>query len=187
MGLTRGDTLLVGANRVLTAVGWAAYPLLLAAAVISPAASAASAASTAAASAAAAPHEALPLLAVLVLVPAAGFLICTAIRSAVDAPRPYEQSGAEPLIHKDTRGKSFPSRHVFSMTTIALSWLYLGLFWSPALVVGALLLASSIFMAWVRVRAGVHYARDVVAGAVLALAVCLVGYALPILPNLVSP
>ena len=178
MGLTRGDKLLVGANRVLTAVGWAAYPLLLAAAVISPAASAVSA--TATASAAAASHEALPLLAALVIVPAAGFLICTAIRSAVDAPRPYEQPGAEPLIHKDTRGKSFPSRHVFSMTTIALSWLYLGLSWSPALVVGALLLASSAFMAWVRVRAGVHYARDVVAGAVLALAVCLVGYALPI-------
>ena len=141
-------------NRVLTALGWAAYPLLLAACALT----------------------APDLLVRLVCVPAAGFAICTVLRAAIDAPRPYEESDVQAAIPKKTRGRSFPSRHVFSMATIALSWLFLGLFWPPALVVGALLFASSIFMAWARVELGVHYARDVVAGLLLAACVCAVGF-----------
>lgn len=140
--------MLVAANKTLTAIGYIAYPLLLV------------------------------LLAVLdqgllvrcIVVPAAGFIICTIIRNAVDAPRPYEEGGPAPLIPKDTCGKSFPSRHTFCMFTIACTWLL----WQP--IVGAILLACACAMGVIRVIGGVHHLRDVLAGAALAIIVCAVGY-----------
>ena len=35
-------------------------------------------------------------------------------------PRPYQTWAIQPLIKKDSLGKSFPSRHVFSATVIAM-------------------------------------------------------------------
>ena len=141
---------LVRANSALTALGWVAYPLLLVmAALLQPG-----------------------LLVRLIVVPLVGFALCTLLRRAIDEARPYEQLAIEPLIAKSTHGKSFPSRHVFSMTTIAASWLVL------CVPVGVVLLVASAFMAWVRVLGGVHFAHDVAAGALLALACALIGYVL---------
>ena len=47
-------------------------------------------------------------------VPAAVFLLGTALRRCIDRPRPYEALGFAPLFPKQTRGQSFPSRHCFS-------------------------------------------------------------------------
>lgn len=139
---------LIGANTALTAIGYVAYPLLLVLVALFDRA----------------------LLVRCIVVPAVGFIACTIVRDAVDAPRPYEVTGAAPLIPKDTRGHSFPSRHTFCMFTIACTWLL----WQP--LVGGALLASSCAMAVIRVKGGVHFLRDVVAGAVLAIIICAIGY-----------
>ena len=46
-----------------------------------------------------------------ILVPAMGFLLVTALRAWINAPRPYEAMGIPSITPKDTKGKSFPSRH----------------------------------------------------------------------------
>lgn len=91
-------------------------------------------------------------------VPAVGFVLVSLMRRAINEPRPYEACGIEKLIDKDTQGKSFPSRHSFSIAVIGMCWLR----YVPA--AGTLILLASLVMAWARVLAGVHYPRDVVCG-----------------------
>lgn len=98
-----------------------------------------------------------------------GFALETAIRAAIDAPRPYERLGIDPLIRKDTKGRSFPSRHVFSIYAIATCWL------AVSLPMGLALMAAGVILAWTRVLGGVHTPRDVVAGALLGIALCGLG------------
>ena len=98
---------------------------------------------------------ALPYLAF----PAAGFALVSLARRKINAPRPYEALKIEPLIHKDTRGQSFPSKHVFSSFTIATCWAVA----FPG--AGAILYAFAAAIACVRVIGGVHFPKDVVAGA----------------------
>ncbi|WP_251211849.1 phosphatase PAP2 family protein [Adlercreutzia murintestinalis] len=151
--------MLIAANRALTVVGYVAYPLLLVLLAL----------------------FGRSLLLRCIVVPAVGFALCSIVRTTINAPRPYEAPGAPaPRIPKDTRGHSFPSRHTFCMVTIACTWLEWavatsGAAWWAA-VVGGALVAASIAMAIMRVVGGVHFARDVVAGAALALVVCAVGY-----------
>ncbi len=59
----------------------------------------------------------------VVIVPFLGFVTLTIVRRIINRPRPYEVDGIPPLIEKDTSGKSFPSRHVFSAYMIALTFL----------------------------------------------------------------
>ncbi len=99
------------------------------------------------------------------LVPAASFILVSAFRKVFNAPRPYEVYGFKPALSKDTRGKSFPSRHVFSIIMVAMAWLQV----STAL--GLLLLVLGIVLAAVRVLGGVHFIGDVIAGAAIALIV----------------
>lgn len=58
------------------------------------------------------------------LVPAISFAAVTLFRRIFNAPRPYEKFGLPPAIEKDTAGKSFPSRHVFSVFIIAATIFY---------------------------------------------------------------
>lgn len=102
-----------------------------------------------------------------VLVPAVSFGLLTLVRARIDAPRPYEVLVIDPLIHKSTQGRSFPSRHVFSIFVIAMAWLA---FWRP---LGVILLVLGAGMAVFRVVAGVHWPRDVIVGAICGLAVGL--------------
>ena len=62
----------------------------------------------------------------LTVVPAVSFLLVSAFRKHYNAKRPYELYGFVPLIKKETKGKSFPSRHVFSIFVIGSSviWFY---------------------------------------------------------------
>lgn len=98
-----------------------------------------------------------------ILVPAVLFIGLSVFRRFYNAPRPYEALAIDPLIHKDTQGKSFPSRHIFSVFMIAMCWLA----YCP--LVGIALLAGGVVMAVVRVIGGVHYPRDVIAGALVAV------------------
>lgn len=109
-----------------------------------------------------------------ILIPAVSFALLTAVRARINRPRPYEAWTIDPLIHKDTRGNSMPSRHVFSSAVIAMAWLA---FRPPA---GIFLLAVTAAAALIRVLGGVHYPSDVAAGlaagvaaGLLMMAVCL--------------
>ncbi len=101
--------------------------------------------------------------AILIAVPAVSFLLVSAFRKWFNAKRPYEIYGFVPLIPKDTKGKSFPSRHVFSIFVIGstMVWFY------P--VTGVLVCLGGCILAAVRVVTGVHFPKDVMAGAVIGI------------------
>ena len=107
-----------------------------------------------------------------ILVPGLSFVLLTLVRARIDRPRPYETWPIRPLIHKDTRGKSMPSRHVFSSAVIAMAWFLVS---APA---GAALLAVTVAAAWIRVAGGVHYPSDVAAGYLAGVAAGLILLAL---------
>lgn len=134
-------------NKALTYAGYAAYALLVALVALS---------------------GDWVLLARVILGPGLGFCLLTHVRKAINKPRPYETLDIEPLIPKNTRGKSMPSRHAFSMFAIAAAWL---LFCPP---VGAALLVAGAAMGVVRVLGGVHYPEDVLVGAVCGLVAGLI-------------
>ena len=140
------------ADRALPAVFYAAYPLLLALLALGVGAPAEGSA----------PFH--PLLAPCVALPAAGFALVSALRKRINAPRPYEALGIEPLVRKETRGQSCPSKHAFASLMIALCWVR----FCPT--VGAAFAVLALCVAVERVIAGVHFPPDVAAGMLIALA-----------------
>ena len=105
------------------------------------------------------------------LVPGISFVLVSIFRSWYDAPRPYEIPGAEPpLIKKDAPGKSFPSRHIFSIFVIAVTFFWV---WPvPGILIGI----AGVLLAWSRVAGGVHFPRDVIAGALIGVFSGVIGY-----------
>lgn len=97
--------------------------------------------------------------------PAAAFLLITLLRRVINAKRPYEQPGFVPLVSKDTRGKSFPSRHAGSAAAITAA------FWYIHPVAGVVCAVISLILCAARPLAGVHFVRDVVFGVLIGLAV----------------
>ncbi len=106
----------------------------------------------------------------VLLVPAAGFLIVSVFRKVVSAKRPYEIYGFIPLLEKNSKGNSFPSRHVFSNMIIAMAVLSI---WTPG---GIALMIIGICLAIFRVMTGVHFVKDVVAGAGIAVVIGIIGF-----------
>lgn len=107
-----------------------------------------------------------------IIVPLDSFIIVTVFRYMLNRKRPYEHFDIPPVIQKDTAGKSFPSRHVFSAFIIAMTYLC----WSPLIWAGTVLLVLAAGMAVVRVVSGVHYISDVAAGAICGIAAGVLGY-----------
>lgn len=105
-------------------------------------------------------------------VPGISFVLLSVGRAIINRPRPYEAFEIPPVIPKDTKGNSFPSRHVFSATIIAVTFLLM----SPWSWLGVLFLGLSIALAVVRVVSGVHYISDVIAGIVVAVIAGVIGY-----------
>ena len=91
------------------------------------------------------------------------FVLVSLFRKKFNAPRPYENWQVKPLIPKDTKGNSFPSRHVFSIYIIAMAAWYV---WMP---LGVILCVAGGFLAAARVSGRVHFVKDVVAGALIAV------------------
>ena len=105
------------------------------------------------------------------LVPGISFVLLSIFRDKIDAPRPYEMPGAKPpIIKKDAPGKSFPSRHIFSIFVIAVTFFWV---W-PA--VGILIGVAGAVLSWVRVEGGVHFPRDVIAGALIGIGCGILGF-----------
>lgn len=108
----------------------------------------------------------------VLFVPAISFVLVSIFRKIINRPRPYETFEMPPVIKKETKGNSFPSRHVFSATIIALTFLLQ----SPFFVLGVIFLLLSFLLAIVRVLSGVHYISDVAAGIVVAVLAAMIGY-----------
>ena len=111
----------------------------------------------------------MQVIARAILVPGFVFIGGTLLRSKLDFPRPYEQPGFTPLVEKETKGRSFPSRHALSAAVLAAVWLY----FYP--VVGGIMIAVTVAICVLRVLAGVHFPRDVLAGAVLGFSLGIAG------------
>ena len=137
-----------GANQVLTGLIYFVYPLYLVSLFL----------------------EKNPLLLRSVIVPAVSFVLLTVVRRMINAPRPYEKFDMPPVIDKDTKGKSFPSRHVFSVFIIAFTIFvsYTG--------AGIMIALIGVAIAVIRVVGGVHEPRDVIAGAIAGIAAGIVGF-----------
>ncbi len=105
-----------------------------------------------------------------ILVPTVAFLTVSIYRRYNHSKRPYEELDIEPLIHKETVGKSFPSRHVFSIFMIAVTVMH------TSILGGCLLIGTGTLLGIMRVVGGVHYPKDVIAGAVLGILSGLIGY-----------
>lgn len=105
-----------------------------------------------------------------VLIMGGGFFLLSLSRRLYNRPRPYQTWDIQPLIKKDSLGKSFPSRHVFSATVIAM----LALMINPCL--GGTMLFLAAILAILRVLGGVHYPSDVLAGYVIGILVGLLLY-----------
>lgn len=100
------------------------------------------------------------------------FFLATAVRSGINAPRPYEKLGITPVIPKGTKGRSFPSRHVVCITIITAAWYYINIY------AGIFMTAVSIAVMIIRPLAGIHFPRDVIAGAVFSAVCAVVGFVL---------
>lgn len=107
-----------------------------------------------------------------IFVPAISFVLLSLFRKWVNRPRPYEKFHMPSVIEKDTKGQSFPSRHVFSATVIAMTFLLM----SPWCWMGVIFLLVSLILAIVRVVSGVHFISDVVAGILVAVFAAVLGY-----------
>ena len=91
------------------------------------------------------------------------FVIVSLMRSLINAPRPYELLEFYEKKPKGKAGKSFPSRHVFSVFVIAAVLIT----WNPVIAVGLAVLG--VLLAFLRVALGIHFVRDVVAGAAIGI------------------
>lgn len=97
------------------------------------------------------------------VVPGTLFVLLSAVRKKINRPRPYETWEICPLIQKDTKGKSMPSRHVFSAAVIAMAFFCI---WRAA---GIFFLIWSMVLAFIRVLGGVHYPSDVLTGLAIGI------------------
>ena len=111
-----------------------------------------------------------PLTLRLVLVPAVSFVILSVFRRILNFKRPYEKFDITPLYNKTTKGCSFPSRHTFSAFMIAFAVMCV----YP--ILGGILTFLGVLLALSRVLCGVHFIRDVAAGAIFAVVCALIGF-----------
>ena len=105
-----------------------------------------------------------------VLIPGVAFVVVSVFRRIYNAPRPYEKMDITPLIAKDKQGQRFPSRHVFSAFMIGMCFLQV------SGILAGIIFAVGVFLSVVRVLGGVHFLQDVIAGAVLGIAIGIVGF-----------
>ena len=97
------------------------------------------------------------------------FVLVSVIRVIINAPRPYEVFGVFEDLPKNKKGRSFPSRHAFSAFAIAVSAFPI----YPALAAVMLFLGTLLCVA--RVLLGIHFVRDVLAGALVGAASAVLG------------
>lgn len=143
-------SIIIWTDRILTRVTYLVYPAFLAALFM----------------------RKEPGLLQALLVPGISFVLLSLFRRIYNAPRPYEVFGLPSVISKETKGKSFPSRHVFSIFIIAITIYY----YNPPF--GLAVSAAGTLLAVVRVLGGVHFTKDVITGAAVGIVCGLIGYSI---------
>lgn len=98
----------------------------------------------------------------VILIPMFIFISVSIMRKIINKPRPYVVLNIDPLVKKDKNGESFPSRHVLSVSIIAVAcfWIHPWLGFVMSILV--------IFIAIIRVLSGVHFIKDVIWGALIS-------------------
>ena len=91
-----------------------------------------------------------------------GFVLVTVLRRLIAAPRPFEVYRFTPMLGRHRPSLSFPSRHLYSaaVITVASVWVF---GWQTVYFNGVI----TLLLTAVRVIGGVHFIRDVVAGAAI--------------------
>ena len=140
-------------NRILTGIVYVYYPLLLLFLLM---------------------EGDLAKLLRCILVPGVSFVLVSVARKKIGAPRPYEVWNVTPIIAKESKGNSFPSRHAFSVFIIVMTRWYVT---QPG-GFRFFLLPIGIALAVLRVLGGVHFPADVTAGAVIGILAGFIGYVL---------
>jgi len=111
-----------------------------------------------------------------VLATAAGalaLLITQPVADAVDRARPFVAHPHAELLISHGRNSGFPSDHATGAFAFAMGlWLY-------DRTIGAVAFVLAAIVAFARVYVGVHYPSDVVAGALIGMAVALLIYFTP--------
>lgn len=97
------------------------------------------------------------------------FILLSVFRNIYNAKRPYELFETTPILNKDSKGKSFPSRHVFSIFVIGMSSFFIIKFY------GIIALILGVFLAIIRVVGGVHFIKDVSVGALIGIISGIIG------------
>lgn len=105
-----------------------------------------------------------------IVIPGISFLLLSIFRDRINKPRPYEVFDLPPVIRKKTRGHSFPSRHIFCMFLIAVTMFYF--YPLPGILIGLVGAALAVN----RVIGGVHFVRDVIAGALCGIGCGILGF-----------
>ena len=91
------------------------------------------------------------------------FLAVSLLRFVLNTPRPYEVFEFYKQAPKNKKGRSFPSRHVFSVFVIATVLM------PSNVLLGCLLFLLGILLSVIRVLLGIHFIRDVLAGAFIGI------------------
>ncbi|MCR5099118.1 MAG: phosphatase PAP2 family protein [Lachnospiraceae bacterium] len=99
----------------------------------------------------------------MTVIPSISFVLVSVFRRLYNAKRPYEVYGIPAVLKKDSSGKSFPSRHIFSVFVIGVTFFPI----SPAVSIAVL--ALGIIQGTLRVIGGVHFIKDVICGALLGI------------------
>lgn len=106
----------------------------------------------------------------ILLIPAITLALVTVLRKCIKAERPYFKYKFEPLIYKDAKKDSMPSRHCASAAVIAMAALYM----VPAC--GVLMLILSLFVCATRFLGGVHTAKQCAAGWIIGILFGIAGF-----------
>lgn len=106
----------------------------------------------------------------IVMVTGISFVMVSVIRHFINAERPYTKYEFIPLVQKEKKGDSMPSRHVFSAFVIGMVFMYINI------TLGTIILIIGCLMAVIRVIVGVHFPRDVIAGAVIGILSGIIGF-----------
>ena len=97
------------------------------------------------------------------------FVLVSLLRRLINAPRPYEAEDFSGPVPKKKSGRSFPSRHAFSIFAIGTLCLFF------SLPLGVLTLVFGVFLCFCRVALGIHFVRDVLCGAISGILTSIIG------------
>lgn len=106
----------------------------------------------------------------VVLVTGISFVMLSVLRRIFNSERPYTKYDFEPIMKKDKTGESMPSRHVFSAFVIGIAFFYI----QPWM--GIIVFVLGVIMCFGRVIAGVHFPKDVIAGAIIGIVSGIIGF-----------